>query len=197
MKSEKSVKWPVKVWFLLHCTLIILYSMPTGPNSRRSANLADDLRILNDKYIRQSPVHYYFAMTGTWQYWDMFAPDPLQIDYWCEAAVEFADGSVKTGYYPRIKTLPLYEKYFKERFRKYLERAHLESASYLWGPFAHRVALNAYTDPNNPPVRVTLIRHWRRIGPPQNDPGVGQYREYAYYPYVVDEEQLKRDKAGL
>jgi len=142
-----------------------------------------------------SAVHGYLGPTGLWQYWDMFAPNPSSLDVWVDAIVEFEDGSHAVHAYPRMAELSIPEKYVMERFRKYLERAHTEELRFLWPSFAQRMAFEASDDPTNPPVRVTLRRHFRVI-PPPGESVPPKYQVFAYYEHVVDREALHGGRAS-
>ena len=83
-----------------------------------------------DNAQETSPVKYYLIPTGFWQYWDMFAPNPANIDFYCDAEVTYADGSHRTYTYPRMYKLGIIQKYGMERFRKYYERARDDSYQY-------------------------------------------------------------------
>ena len=151
----------------------------------------------NAKYLKTlSPVKAYLFSTGTWQYWDMFAPDPANTDWYGTAEIEYRDGTRGPGYYPRIYDLPIPVKFVKERYRKFYERAHDDAKPIIWPAFAQRIALTGYTDPNNPPVAVRLTRHWRFVA----DPGKKQveaYSSYTYYTYLVDQALLNKAKGRV
>lgn len=137
----------------------------------------------------------YVLGTGMWQYWDMFAPNPSTLDFWVDAEVEFQDGTKRIHAYPRMANLSIPMKYVQERFRKFLERAHAEDYQYAWPQFAQRIALSEFDDPSNPPVKVTLRRHFREILPPdQKTPST--YTDYAYYEHFVNLSALRAD-AGV
>ncbi|MCB8932038.1 MAG: hypothetical protein M9921_01685 [Fimbriimonadaceae bacterium] len=138
-------------------------------------------------------IHAYLIPTGMWQYWDMFAPNPSNLDVWVDAIVEFQDGTRVVHDYPRIATLPLPLKYVQERYRKYLERAHSEDFTFLWPAFAQRIALEEYEkNENNPPVHVSLRRHYRFIQPP-GEITPDEYTVHTYYEYDVDQKKLRSD----
>jgi hypothetical protein len=151
--------------------------------------LSDGALYANDKYVRDSPIKYYVLTTGFWQYWDMFSPNPASVDLWCDAQVEFKDGTVKRYQYPRVYLLSIPEKYLKERYRKFFERAHMDDNAYMRPYFAQRIAYLHYKDPKNPPVRVKLFRHSLPIAPP----GEKQQAEYTtteYFNWQVDQQAL-------
>jgi hypothetical protein len=102
---------------------------------------------------------YYTEGLGFWQYWDMFAPNPAQDDHWLDAEVEFADGSKRVVSYPRMYSMSIPEKFFKERYRKYTERLSFTGYHWKWPHAAMWFAARAWTDESNAPVKVTLRRH--------------------------------------
>jgi hypothetical protein len=57
------------------------------------------------------------------------------------------------------------------------------------------VALDSYSNPNNPPVRVVLTRHWLTVAPP-GAPQQQEYNSYNYFTYTVDQARLQKDAAG-
>lgn len=198
----------VKLFVLFHMLAITIWAIPNPPSAYMSGRIAwrvqtdsvphfsqslnDGLRLFNTSYIKPSFIKYYVMPTGLWQYWDMFAPNPSNIDWYCDADVVYRDGTRKTYEYPRMYTLGIVPKYFSERFRKFYERAHDDSYSWTWPAFAQRVALLSTTNPDNPPIEVFLRRHWLEIQPP----GVPQpetYSSYVYFHYVVDQPKLERD----
>ena len=159
--------------------------------------------------------------SGLWQSWDMFAPNPAGTDIWCDAEVVFDDGSTKRHQYPRIYKLSLVSKFFKERYRKFYERVNQDSNSWLWPPFAQRIALEEY-EPGKPiPVTVRLWRHFYAapkfmtfpeyltnlrdaaskgklsfdvVFPPQPE-GLDKYSDYMFYEYQVDTDALYKAAA--
>lgn len=138
-------------------------------------------------------VRGYLQSTGLWQYWDMFAPNPSNLDVWVDAIVTFDDGSRVVHAYPRIAALPIPMKYVQERYRKYLERAHAEGFAFLWPAFAQRIALEEFVaHPGRVPTRVVLRRHFRTIQPP-GETTPDAYQVYPYFEYDVDVAKLRRD----
>lgn len=213
-RPEKRVSVWVKLFVLFHIISIVSWSLPppapaiangsrkleldtrSGPGFARSAGsiVSDGLLLVNQKYVKTSPVRLYALTTGFWQYWDMFAPNPAHTDFYGTAEIEYRDGTKAHYAYPRVYSFAIPVKYFKERYRKYYERAHLESNNYLWPSFAQRIAAKNYFDQNNPPVKVKLVRHWLPISPP-GEPEKTTYNTYEYYTHAVDQAQL--EKAGL
>jgi len=85
------------------------------------------------------------------------------------------------------------EKYVKERYRKFLERMDVDATDSWKRPnFAQRIALLAYKDPRDPPVRVQLRRHFRQMEG-MYKPVPKEYTEFILFDYIVDQEKLRKD----
>ncbi|CAN5361551.1 hypothetical protein BH11ARM2_BH11ARM2_13310 [soil metagenome] len=178
------VPWWTKAFVLVHVVCITVWALPSQPeaaiNGNAPARGSDRFLVWNVKTLKANPlVQDYLFSTGSWQYWDMFSPNPSNQDLYGDAMVTFKDGTTKRYQYPRMYTTPIGPRYLKERYRKFYERAHLEKYAYFWRVFARRIALENFTDPNNPPVKVVLWRHWMPIA----GPGEVQQKEYASFPY--------------
>ncbi|HLK15288.1 MAG TPA: hypothetical protein VKT78_10820 [Fimbriimonadaceae bacterium] len=201
----------VKAFVAFHLVAITIWAVPNPPEAYKNGrqqwklqtgsfqeftkSLNDGVRVLNQTRLRTSLIKYYDMPTGLWQYWDMFAPNPANIDWYGDAEVIYKDGSRKIYQYPRMFDLGIGQKYFMERFRKFYERAHDDANAYVWPAFAQRVALLSTTDPNNPVVEVHLRRHWLEIMPPDK-PQPTDYKSYEYFRYPVDNAKLQRDLRG-
>lgn len=184
----KTVPWWVKTLVAFHAFAIIVWTMPNAPAQPRGT----DWVLVFDQKLKQSNLRYYLICTGFWQYWDMFAPNPANNDIWCDAEVTFQSGVKRIHQYPRMKKLSIPEKYLKERYRKFYERASMGLNSYLWPPFAQRIALEAYTRPDDPPVEVRLRIHERIIKPPDQPQETG-FTTTEYYRHIVDLKKLRAD----
>lgn len=197
---ERTAPTWVKILVGFHVFATIVWTLPNPPKAVAEGALKPRatqwLLYWNGKYLKSlNPVRAYLFVTGTWQYWDMFAPDPSSTDWYCTTEVEYKDGTTKMVPYPRIYDLPIPEKYVKERYRKFYERAHLDEQARLWPPFAQTMALRAYTDKDNPPIVVHLRRHWLNIAAPGQSQRK-EYGSYEYYSYAVDQRRL-RSAAGM
>lgn len=213
-KSQKGVSWIVKLFVAFHLIAITSWSIPTAAPGVESGVVkpsfpSEWLLLENERYLKRSPTELYLLSTGMWQSWDMFSPNPASSDIYCDANVYFANGNMATYQYPRMYVLPLVTKYIKERYRKFFEHANTDS--YLFEPFAKRIAYLYSKDPNNPVVKVVVKRHWYdipksitfasyseslwnaiasgRLGPkvlmPDNPPVPSSYKSFAFYEYVV------------
>src|SRR3954469_688867 len=64
----------------------------------------------------------YVIWSGLWHSWDMFSPDPLSLNFNVQAFITYADGVTETWDFPRMDKMGLWEKFQKERYRKWRER---------------------------------------------------------------------------
>lgn len=193
--KEKNAPWYVKAFVGLHLLAITIWSLPNPPEEilqgKRVPKGSDWILVWNHKHLKaRQEVQAYLFILGWWQYWDMFAPNPSSMDIWADAEVIYKDGTRRHYQYPRIYLLPIPSKYPNERFRKFYERVNEDKYAFLWPQFALRIAyLN--DNPQNPPVRVRLTRHWLMIAPP-GAPQQKEYSHYMYYDYVVDQRKLAK-----
>lgn len=201
-RKKPNAPWWIKLFVLFHVICITSWSIPNASPAQLSGQLnpptfaaGDWVRVWNNRYVKkQPPLQAYLFVTGFWQYWDMFAPNPAHTDFYCDADVIFKDGTHKTYQYPRVFELPIPSKYVQERYRKYFERVHEDKNSYLWPQFAQHIAF-VNDNPANPPVKVRLNRHWLEIAPP-GKPQDTAYSSYMFFELSVDQRALARMRAG-
>jgi hypothetical protein len=80
--------------------------------------------------------------------------------------ITYRDGSQKVWEFPRMEKMGIIEKMFKEGYRRWGNDCVCDKdQSYLW-PDAARYIARANAHPGNPPVSVSIIRHWSWIDPP-------------------------------
>src|SRR5205823_4872612 len=108
----------------------------------------------------------YMTFTGLMQSWNMFSPEPSKLDMYVEARITYAKGPVRSWIYPRMTRLGYVERYWHERFRKFIELAHLDQNQMVWPSLARYPARVNNLYPGNPPVQVQLVRHFRFTPPP-------------------------------
>ncbi|MFI5385168.1 MAG: hypothetical protein ACHQ50_03515 [Fimbriimonadales bacterium] len=203
----------VKIFVPLHIIAITSWALPNAPSkydgdppkeklaiktdspgvfaSSAAEYLRSEFLIGNTKFVKDSPLKFYLLSTGFWQYWDMFAPNPSDTDLYGDAVITYADGAKRRYQYPRIYLMPIGQKFMKERWRKFFERAGTSSYAYTWPVFAQRVALMNFDDPRDPPIAVELHRHQMRIQPP-GAPENHDYTDVVYYTYRVDVARLRK-----
>jgi hypothetical protein len=200
-KPERNAPIYVKVLVTLHILAITIWAMPLASNEVVSGRVRPHwfdvggwLRYYNTKYLRSwPPLGVYLFETGTWQYWDMFSPNPADTDVWMDAEVIYRDGSSKFYQYPRMYKLSLPHKYAQERYRKFTERAGSTDLSFkeVWPQFGLRIAYLTDVNPANPPWTVRIYRHGLTIVPP-GKPQPTEYERKLLYEYAVDQRELAR-----
>lgn len=193
---KKSAPVWIKVLVILHVAAITIWALPLPPKAIQEGTVSPSgsewILYGNYRYTRQfPPVIDYVMVTGFWQYWDMFAPNPVSSDFYGDAIVTFKDGTTKVFDYPRIEKMPILNKYAGERYRKFFERVRQEEFSYLWPQFGLRIAQQMDTVPGNPPVSVKLRRNWIDIQPPGR-PQWKEYRHFIFFEYIVDQRALTK-----
>jgi hypothetical protein len=201
--SPPNAPWYVKVILLLHLFCITVWALPDPKPNQMSGkvvppiyNVGDQIRLFNAKNLKTIlPLRAYLFSSGSWQYWDMFSPNPSSTDLWVDAEVIYRDGTKKYFLYPRMYMLPIPQKFLQERFRKFFERGNLEGYSYLWPVFAQRIAY-VNDNVNNPPKTVRLSRHWLQIANP-GKPQASSYKTYMYFEYAVDQNRLQQMRKEL
>ena len=127
----------------------------------------------------------YISWAGLWQNWGMFAPEPSRLNIYISAVITHRDGTEESWEFPRMNKLDLFSRYYKERYRKFEEYAHLDSFDGLWPDIALWIARQHDQDPSNPPVRVTLTRNWWIVPPPppNGDISHDQPHEWSHYTF--------------
>lgn len=198
--------WWLKVFFWWHVYAMTAWSLPMPPPAIQNGTEQFSLQSLAaypgawtlalNAAIKSSPwlpLRWYMRTTGLWQFWDMFAPNPMRDDLWLDSVVQFQDGTEAVQPYPRMAELGLVDKYFQERFRKYADRFYRSTSNGKRAAFGQRMAYLAAKDPRNLPVSVSIRLHLRRIrdfGTPTPD----GYQTQVLGVVEVDQERLKRDK---
>lgn len=110
----------------------------------------------------------YYAYLGLDQNWGVFAPKPREDNPHMVAMVSYRDGSTRMWLYPRVERYNLFERMFKERYRKFGDDNTVwPKFRLLWADLAIYIARRNYFDRDNPPETVTLIRMSRHIDPPE------------------------------
>jgi hypothetical protein len=114
--------------------------------------------------VCRNVIRPYMLWSGLFQSWDMFAPQPKASNSYIESIVIYKDGRTQTWKFPRMEHLGLWERFQKERYRKFVENLQDDANRAFWPDTARYIArLN--NDPSDPPQIVMLIRHWSDIAP--------------------------------
>jgi hypothetical protein len=106
----------------------------------------------------------YMRCVGLNEMWNTFAPDPKSAEQYLKAVVVTLNGNTEVYSFPRMEELSFYERYRKERYRKFAESVLCNDCSGLWPDIEKEVARRAM-DPIDPPVRIILIKFESPIDP--------------------------------
>jgi hypothetical protein len=190
--NDRTVKWPIKVAVLSYLAVTLWWCLPDAQfnDEGKPATTLDAALSQSFTTVRSKPIQTFYTTTGLWQYWDMFAPNPLSQDWWFDAEVTLQDGTKTIVTYPRMANLPIHKKYLHERFVKYGERVQTQQFEYLWPAWATWLAREAYTDQNNPPVTVQIRKHYRWIPDPDKDRTPREFRQEVVYEHLVNPQDL-------
>jgi hypothetical protein len=113
-----------------------------------------------------SPFIPYLNFCGLWQGWSVFE-HPRTYNEYLTAQVTFKDGSQKLWEFPRMEKMGLIDKMFKEGYRRWTNDCVSDvNDAFLW-PDATRYIARINNHPGNPPTKVSIIRHWVWIDPPE------------------------------
>lgn len=107
----------------------------------------------------------YMTFTGFMQSWNMFSPNPDNLDVYAEAKITHKDGTVQTWLFPRMVDMDYVKRYQEERWRKFIEVPTHGSYPVLL-PAMARYAARVNNTPGNPPVAVALFKCTRTVQPP-------------------------------
>jgi hypothetical protein len=139
-------------------------------------------------------VRPYFLFVGLFQSWDTFAPSPWPANSYLEATIIYKDGSRKTWPFPRLDQMGLWERFQKERYRKFEENLQQNQFDILLPDVARKIARMNST-PEKPARTVILVQHYSVIG--QGADGSyapGEWQEHVLLGYGVKPEDLETDR---
>jgi hypothetical protein len=168
--------WAISAFLLFHLFAIVTWSVPLD------SPLVNALR---------NAIRPYMLWTGLFQSWDTFAPTPRTVNAYIQSVVITKDGVIHTYKFPRMEQLGLFERYYKERYRKFEENLPVQSNSALWPGVARHLA-RMYASPVNPPEIVMLVQYWSDIPPPKTGPyQPGPERAKIFFEYRLEPGDLK------
>jgi hypothetical protein len=114
---------------------------------------------------------YYMLPLGQWQYWGMFAPNPVSDTVTLEAAVLDARGLLHTFAFPQESTLTPWQAFWHYRHSKYASNFSLTDEFIANREFGARHAVRALHLPAEAfPVDVQLYFQVRETPPPGGPP---------------------------
>jgi hypothetical protein len=164
MVNQINSRWKrvlISVFILFHLYIMAAWGLP-GSTFR---------------FILCEPINDYVIYTGLWHSWDMFSPDPLAVNFNVTAQIVYQNGASKTWTFPRMEKLGYWERFQKERYRKWRERVRLDAYAGVWDDTARYIARLNDT-PTNHPVMITLTREWQPIPTPVMLSGRTKFRDY-------------------
>lgn len=149
------IRGPLILMFLVwHFSGVLLWLSPDSP--------------LKQKLI--TPFIGYLNFFGMWQGWSVFE-NPRTYNEYVTAVVTFKDGTQTTWEFPRMEKMNVIEKMFKEGYRRWGNDCVSDiNMSFLW-PDATRYIARVNRQAGNPPVTVSIVRHWIWIEPPETGLG--------------------------
>jgi hypothetical protein len=175
---QKVRRIAISVFLLFHLVAITCWSIP----------LESPLLTAYRDLVRP-----YMLWSGLFQHWDMFAPEPLNVNAYVEGRVTFDDAHTVTWTFPRMENLSLLDRYFQERYRKFtLDNLMQDANSALW-PDAARHLARMNNKGGSQPVVVILIRSWSEIQPPGKDGAfrAAPWKSAGFFIYLVQPKDLK------
>lgn len=117
----------------------------------------------------------YFAPLGMKEYWRLYGPDLREYNFHTTAVIQFVDGTCKLYEFPRMDRLSVGEKFVREKERSLFAQMLPNGQNKKFYPAVCRYLARANADPQNPPVKVTVIFMYIETPPP--DPKHWIYRD--------------------
>jgi hypothetical protein len=135
-------------------------------------------------------VRPYMVWSGLFQTWDMFAPNPKSINSYIKAVVITENRHMKVWTFPRMEELSFWERYRKERYRKFEEALQDQQNEVLWPDVATHIA-RLLKSPGDLPDKVLLIQFRADIKPGADESAGSAPQPHILYEGYVDPGDLK------
>src|SRR3954465_5465996 len=119
MAEQQPKSWMrviITLFILFHVYIMATWGLPTSPFRTRLVQKIED----------------YVIYSGLWHSWDMFSPDPLSLNFRIQAQIIYQNGSTKMWDFPQMEKLGLWERFQKERYRKWAERVRQDAYAGIW-----------------------------------------------------------------
>lgn len=146
------VRGAISVFILFHLIAITCWALPVNW-----------LPVVGVRQITRP----YMLWTGLFQTWDMFAPDPASRNTYIKAVV-ITEHHIHVWTFPRMDQLSFWQRYQKERYRKFVENMLPEQNAAVLPDVVRHIA-RFYNDPSDPPRKVMLIKFQSDIMPGSGD----------------------------
>lgn len=132
--------------------------------------------LLAEKLLQ--PFDRYVIFFGIHQAFNVFAPSPRQNNNHVLASITYADGSTQIHALHRLERVPLFQKLFVERHRKFLsDNVTSGRFPFLYDDIARYIARRHNELPGNPPAVVSLYSYTCSIPPMENGLNAGFLQE--------------------
>ena len=133
-----------------------------------------------------------FKMAGMGQSWNMFAPNPVNIDSYVTVEAEFKDGTRKTVNLSHMTEFGYFERYRREKWRKWAnESLTKENNGPMWKASALFYAKDLESF-ENPVIKVDLVKHSRSAVIPtkvEPNPKRPDWAQSTFYTLNLDQER--------
>jgi hypothetical protein len=147
-------KWVVSAFLVMHLAATLIWVLPSCPLRERCRHWAG----------------YYLLPLGMWQYWGMFAPDPMKESITLEAEVIDSKG-LRYGFaFPKLADYSPLAAVPRFRHSKYAANLLNPDTPYDRAFAARHVARQLALPAEAFPVNVTLIYHLKLPPPPGGPP---------------------------
>lgn len=142
----------ISVFLIVHLSATVIWVLPPCPLRERTISL----------------VSYYILPLGFWQYWTMFAPDPVRNTFMLEAEVVDAKGLRAVFPFPKLADYTAVQGIPRFRHSKYAANLGVDDLE-LPRKFAARHVIRQLNLPADAyPVEVQLVYQVRTTPPPGN-----------------------------
>jgi hypothetical protein len=177
----------ISAFLLFHVVVIVSGAIPEGFFLVKFFHFKRIITTLNGALAP------YATAAGLQVGWSMFAPNPTRNNTYIDAEITYRNGQKHIWSFPQMQELGYFDRYTKERYRKFAtERLWVKENSALWPDAARYIArLNA--DASNPPQIVRLIHYQFEIPQPlpEVEPHPPEHLErYVFFVYPVKPDDL-------
>lgn len=155
----------------------------------------DDVGILRKRIV--GPVQMFWLFWGLEQSWALFSPTIRDMNYHTVGVVTLKDGSKLIWEPPRMDKLDIWERFQKEKYRKWgVDSLPWKPFKEFW-PYMARYVGRQVQNQENPPVQFSLLLYWTKIPPPTETEFVSKSKLPAHtncsnvFTYVYRKEDLR------
>jgi hypothetical protein len=165
----------IAVFIAFHIFAITIWAIPA------------DSRVVNGARQLVQP---YIVWAGVSQTWDMFAPNPKDVNRFLKAVVITEHRHPYVYSFPRMELLSLPERYQKERYRKFEDFISQPQFAPLLPDVAVHIA-RLYDSPSDRSDRVMIIKYELRIDPSDEYQSMRSPKPTVIYDDYVERSDLR------